>query len=187
MENGRKDVIIQKGGDHRDLPHTAVGSGTADVRATALPAQDQPFLLQQLQGVPHGLAAHMIPLGKLRLGCQAVVALAKQLLQFTAQDPRKLLVFFRHCDPSFPGKWVQVPQVVFIISDNFQKCSFFSFGFLWFFRRLFEESPRDMAEEAKPGRKKRKLSIFFRTDLPFGEACVQVAKRLCTGNRAASK
>ena len=67
VEDGGKDVVVHKGGHHRNLLGGSPRQKTRRVGAAALPAVDQPLLLQQAQGVANRLPAQLVALGQLLL------------------------------------------------------------------------------------------------------------------------
>ncbi len=104
-EDPREDVVIDIGGDHRDRtvqkglrpdPFPQVGSA-------ALPAGDQPLVLQHRQGPADRLPADLEPLAEGVLRREELLAAVYAILDLLAQRVGDGLIFRRHRPPSFLG------------------------------------------------------------------------------------
>ena len=60
MENGGKNVVVQKGCDYSNLPGGNIHGLSGGVDAAALPGCNKSLLRQKLNRVPHGLPAHPV-------------------------------------------------------------------------------------------------------------------------------
>ena len=113
VEDGGKDVVVHEGGHHRDLPGRGAGGQAGGVGPAALPAVDQPLLLQQAEGVADGLAAELIAGRQLQLRRQLVPLLSAAPAQLLPQTVRQDPVFCGHISASF--RWFFLGLFYYII------------------------------------------------------------------------